>query len=158
MPPSVLGRPGVFADIPQVSSAAGSNEAFGASAAMSPIPFQSDQKNLIASLVYNLDRLTNPETPTNPATYVGVRRHEEIWAYVARYFDNYHVALFPGAAGKPLPHGIKALGDRRRPLYDAIDIQTGFNNRQRIGASAMVWGGRPTDPEAHCPNPPFCPF
>ena len=39
------------------------------------------------------------------------------------------------------------MDDRLRPLYDAIDITTGFNDRLRIGDAAILWGGRPTDPE-----------
>ena len=62
--------------------------------------------------------------------------------YVARFFDNNHVAMCPGVVGKSLAIGLKALSDRLRPLYDGYLIPTGFANRICIGAASPQWEGR----------------
>ena len=97
--------------------------------------------------MYNVGRLPNPENQTKQGTLGGVNPNEDICAYVARYCDNYRVALCPGVAGKPPAQRLKAMYDRLRPLYSAIGIPTCFKNRLCNVKAAMLWGGTPTDPE-----------
>ena len=51
------------------------------------------------SLVYNSDRIANPDKNRKPGTIEGIRRHDGIHVYAARFIDNNTVALFPGVAG-----------------------------------------------------------
>ena len=67
------------------------------------------------------------------------------WALMARFFNNYKVALCPGVTGKQLALWLDALNDRMRPLYDLHDLPCGFANRYCIGAASVTWGGRPSD-------------
>ena len=99
----------------------------------------------MSSIVYNMDRLANPDTQTKPATLEGGKRNEEIWVFVARFFNNFHVSLRPGVTGKTLDVGAKSLNGRLRPLYGNLGIPCGFANRFCIGSAALTWGenGRP---------------
>ena len=67
---------------------------------------------------------------------------EEILVYVARFFDNNHVAMCVGVVGKNLAIGMKALSDRLRPLYDSYLIPTGIANRICSGAASPQRGRR----------------
>lgn len=122
---------------------------FGLGDSMAPIPDQSDPNKILASIGYNMDRLANPETSAKPGNMDSPKRNEEICVYVARFFNNYSVALCPGATGRQIAIGPKALNDRLRPLYDALglDIPCGFANRFCIGAAALTWGARTCDPD-----------
>lgn len=102
----------------------------GQSPAVSPLPNNyKSQDTLLSTMVYHIDKLANPDTVPKPGTLDGVRRMEEILAYVARFFDNHHVALRPGVVGKNLALGLKAMNDWLRPLYDNYRIPAGFANR-----------------------------
>lgn len=98
--------------------------------------------SLTSSLVYNIDRMPNPEVVVKNGTIVGIRRIGEIHVYVARYFDNHMVALGPGFAGRPLAKHLKSPNERLRPLFEAYKIPTGLSNRLCIGAASLTWGGR----------------
>ena len=100
------------------------------------------QDALLSSMVYHIDRLANPDVTAKPGTLEGVKRMEEILVFVARFFDNHHVALCPGVVGKNLAQGLKSLNDSLRPLYVNFHIPTGFTNRLCLGAAAFQWGGR----------------
>ena len=54
----------------------------------------------LTSMVYHMDRIANPDINANPCTLDGIRRNDEIHVYLARFFDNNTVALFPGVVGK----------------------------------------------------------
>ena len=77
----------------------------------------------------------------------GIKRNDEIWVYMARFFNNYKVALRPGVTGKQLATGPKALNDRLRPPYDLRDLPCGLANRYCIWAASKTWGGRPSGPD-----------
>ena len=96
---------------------------------------------LLSSMVYRIDRLANPDVVDKPGTMDSVKRMEEILVYVARFFDNYHVALRPGVVGKNLAQGLKAMNDSLRPLCEAYHIPTGFTNMICLGDAAFQRGG-----------------
>ena len=61
-------------------------KSFGFSDAMAPIPDGEDSNKLLSPIVYNMDRLANPDVQTKPGALEGIKSNEEILAYVARYF------------------------------------------------------------------------
>lgn len=99
------------------------------------------QETLLSSMVYHLDKITNPDVAPKPGTLEGVRRMEEILAFGARFFDNHHVEMRPGAVGKNLAAGLKSMNDSLRPLYGNFHIPTGYTNRICLGAAAFQRGG-----------------
>ena len=92
-------------------------------------------------MVYHIDKIANPDTTPKPGTLEGVNRMEEIIAFVARFFDNHHVALCPWVVGKNLAAGLKSRNDSLRPLYGNYHIPTGYANRICLGAAAFQCGG-----------------
>ena len=117
--------------------------------AMPPLPVTATQpggldssSSALTSLAYHVDRLANPDTATKPGTIEGLKRNDEILAYVARFFDNHTSALCPGVTGKSLALGLKALNEKLRPLYDQYRIPCGFSNRFCIFAAGLSRGGR----------------
>lgn len=136
----------MFAHIPNAVCAQTHNS-FGVSDALPTIPDQNESNKLLSSIVYSMDRLSNPDTSTKPGTLGALRGNEEIWVLVARFFNNYHVALFPGVKGKRLSAGLKSMNDRHMPLYEPLDLPCGFSGRFCLGAAALTWGCRPGDPD-----------
>ena len=92
-------------------------------------------------MVYQMDRLGNPDINPKPGTMDGIRRNDEIHVYLSRFFDNDAVSFCPGVVGKQLAAGLKTLNERLRPLYDAYRIPKGFPNRVSIGAACLTRGG-----------------
>ena len=45
-------------------------------------PTDGSQTQLLTSLVYHVDRMADPDTPTRPGTIENIRRNEEILVYV----------------------------------------------------------------------------
>ena len=74
-----------------------------------PVPGKS-QDSLLSSMVYHIDKLANPDVAARPGTLGGEKRMGEIFVYVARFFDNHHVALFPGV-----------VGEAPRPMLEVIE-------------------------------------
>ena len=64
---------------------------------------------------------------------------------MARFFNNYKVALCPGVTGKQLSTGLEALDDGLRPLYGLHGMPCELTNMFCLGAGAMTGGGRPSD-------------
>ena len=141
--PSVV--PNVFDNVPASGQRRYPAPNFVSTDALPPIPDHADSNRLLAPIGYNIDRLANPETQAKPGTLDGIKRNEEIWVFVARYFNNFHVSMHPGVAGKQLAIGLKSLNDRLRPLYDHVGIPNGFSNRLCLGAASLTWGGRVGD-------------
>ena len=141
-----FGPAGVFSGIPVVRPPLASMH-FGHADALPPIPETGGTSKILASIGRNIDRLANPDVSAKPGTIDGLKRNEEIWAYVARPFNNYGVAFCPGVTGKQLALGLKALNDRIRPLYDSLELPCGFANRLGIGAAALTRGARTCDPD-----------
>ena len=73
---------------------------FGVSDAITPVPDGGDSNKLMSSIAYSIDRIANPDISTKPGTLESIKRNEEIWVFVARFFNNYHVSLCPGVTGK----------------------------------------------------------
>lgn len=90
-----------------------------------------------------MDRLANPETSTENGTRGEIKRNEEIWGFVARYFNNYHVSLRPGLTGNQVAPDLKALNDRPRHLYESLGLPCGRTDRIFIVATALTWAGDP---------------
>ena len=107
-----------------------------------PVAGSLENDTLMCSLVYNIDRMANPEVTVKNGTIEGIRRMDEIRVYAARYFDNHVVALGTGITGKAMAQHLKSLNEHLRPLYDAYKIPTGPPNRLCIGAACLTWGGR----------------
>ena len=136
----------LFTNVP-INPAAGATNSFGTSDAQPPLPEATDSNKLLSAIVYNMDRLANPEVATKPGTSDSIKRNGEIWAFVARYFNNFHVSLCPGVTGKQLALSLKAINDRLRPLYESMDLPCGFSNRFCIGVASFTWGSRAGDPD-----------
>ena len=135
----------VFHNIPLSGITQSGASSFGTADALPPVADQGESNKWLASIGYNIDRLANPETQAKPGTLDSVKRNEEIWVFVARYFNNFHVSLCPGVVGKQLATGLKSLNDRLRPLYESIGLPNGFTNRVCLGAANFAWGGRTGD-------------
>ena len=74
----------VFANIPKTTTPA-PNASFGTSDALHPIPDQSGPNKLLSAIVYNVDRLSNPDVSTKPGALESLKRNGEIWVFVARF-------------------------------------------------------------------------
>lgn len=85
-----------------------------------------------------MNKMANPDVVVKPGTIECVRRVGKIHLSVARFVDNYAVALCPGSTGKAVSAGAIGLNDRSMPLYDAYRIQTGFPNRLCISAATLA--------------------
>ena len=137
----------VFGGVAPVGLHPGVSGRCGARIALPTIHEIDDSDKLLSSIVYNVDRLANPGTQTKPWAIDGINRNGEIWVFMARIFNNSHVSLRPGVAGKKPAIGPKSLGDRLRPLYGNLAIPRGCANRFRIGSAALTWGGWPVGPD-----------
>ena len=120
--------PNVFAGI-SPCSATSNGITYGLGAALTTLPDATEPNKILSPIGYNIDRLANTDTATKPGTLEGIKRNEEIWAFIARHFNNYHASLCPGVTIKQLCMGSKSLNDRLRPLYDYLEIPCGFTNR-----------------------------
>ena len=114
----------------------------------SPIPAHppatgnaSKHDSSLSSLVYSIDRMGRREVAIKPGTIDGIRRMSEIHGFVARYFDDRTVAIGPGVTGYALPHHLKALNERVRPLYEAYKLPARYANRLCVGAGRFPRGG-----------------
>ena len=95
----------------------------------------------MTSILYNIDRMANPEASAKSGAIEGIRRMGEVHVFAARFPANRTVALGPGIAGKAHAKRLKTLNGRLRHRYDANKIPTGFSNRYCIGGSCHSWGG-----------------
>ena len=145
--PPVGTQGNVFDNVPPTANQP-STGVFGISDATPPIPDQNDSNKILAPIGYNMDRLANPETSVKPGTIAILMRNEEIRAFVARFFNNYRLALRPGVTGRKLALGLKAWNDRPMPLYETLYMPFGRANRFCIWATALTWGARSCDPDS----------
>ena len=129
----------VFANIPKTAKPS-TDASFRTSDALPPIPDQSGPNMMLSAIAYNMDRLSNPDVSAKPWALESMDRNGEIWVFCVTVFNNYHVSMCPGVAGKQLAIGLKSLNDRIRPLCDTLEVAFGFTNRFCVGAAALAPG------------------
>ena len=115
--------------------------------AASHIPHNAQSQDaLVSSMVYHMDKLANPGTVPKPGTLEGVRRMEEILAYLARFNDNHHVAMRPGGCGgKPggVDEGSKwPTSPTVRHLPDPHRLRQPDLPGRRVFSAGRTWQGR----------------
>lgn len=59
---------------------------WGAIDALPPIPGQDGPAKFLSSIVYNIDRLANPEVQCKHVTLDGIKSNEDISVRMARFF------------------------------------------------------------------------
>ena len=70
--------------------------------------------------------MANPDFAVKNGTIEGIRRIDEILAYVSRYFDNDMVTLGPGVTGKAMAQHLKSSNGRLRPFTRPTRYPHGF--------------------------------
>ena len=96
---------------------------------------------LLTSMVYHMGRLANPDVRPKPGTLDAIRRNDEIYVYISRFFDNYTVTLRPLDGRKAIGFMSKIPEWATTPaLRFARKIPTWFENRFCLGAAFSTWG------------------